>query len=473
MKQLFTLLSFFVFNGLLFTSTVWAQAGANDSTFNTFDDGTYGDGTNNTVFTTALQPDGKVIIGGQFTTYNGTARNCIARLNADGSLDATFNPGSGADGTVLTTALQPDGKVIIGGFFTTYNGTARNRIARLNADGSLDATFNPGSGASHTVRTIALQPDGKVIIGGNFTTYNGTARARMARLNADGSLDATFNPGLGADGTVRTIALQPDGKVIIGGDFTMAEQGSYMVDITVLDSTAKSYTIQWAYRDYNLGSDNPVVQKLADMYRDMTIKVKTDEMGAITEVINWKELRDETNRFYKALMKDMKELNELPGFKAMMDRTIKTFSTKEAIESLAVADIQQFHSFYGAAYTLNEELKGRMKVPNFLGGEPFDSDITVVMEELNVEDGNYVLRMTEQVDKDQLTKATLAYVQGMAKSMGVDMPKAEDLGSLEHLVQLATRMHESGWPLYSVHTKTINGEGVEQIEERIIELITE
>jgi hypothetical protein len=350
--------------------------------------------------------------------------------------------------------------------------------------------LSPFNGAITPAFTVVLLPVAHVQLVSIFGLHNSTLihplmLPRLLLLLPFALLAATASAQITAiDSSAQCIAYWSKGDKMTysvistklklkDADTTMAEQGSYMVDITVLDSTAKSYTIQWAYRDYNLGSDNPVVQKLADMYRDMTIKVKTDEMGAITEVINWKELRDETNRFYKALMKDMKELNELPGFKAMMDRTIKTFSTKEAIESLAVADIQQFHSFYGAAYTLNEELKGRMKVPNFLGGEPFDSDITVVMEELNVEDGNYVLRMTEQVDKDQLTKATLAYVQGMAKSMGVDMPKAEDLGSLEHLVELATRMHESGWPLYSVHTKTINGEGVEQIEERIIELITE
>lgn len=256
-----------------------------------------------------------------------------------------------------------------------------------------------------------------------------------------------------------------------GTDTTTTESGSYMVDITVLDSTAKSYTVAWAYRDYKFGSNNVITQKLADMYRNMNIKMKTDEMGALTEVINWKELRDETNRYYKTLMKEMKELNELPGFKVMMDKMMKTFSSKEAIESLAVADIQQFHSFYGAAYKLNEELTGRIKVPNFLGGEPFDSDMTVILDELNVEDGNYVLRMTEQVDKDQLTKATLTYVQNMAKSMSAEPPKAEDIGTLFHQVDLATRMHQSGWPIYSVHTKTVNGEGIVHIEERIIELM--
>ncbi len=179
-----------------------------------------GTGANWIVYTTQIQSDGEIIIGGNFTSYNGTARNRIARLNADGTLDAGFNPGLGASGTVYTTSIQSDGKIIIGGRFTTYNGTARNRIARLNANGTLDAGFNPGTGANSTVETTQIQSDGKIIIGGGFTSYNGTARMCIARLNAAGTLDAGFNPGTGANRTVFTTSIQSDGKIIIGGRFT-------------------------------------------------------------------------------------------------------------------------------------------------------------------------------------------------------------------------------------------------------------
>ncbi len=179
-----------------------------------------GIGANIDVYTVVLQPDGKIIIGGLFTSYIGTTRNHIARLNTDCSLDNSFDPGTGANNNVYTAALQPDGKIIIGGSFTTYNGTTRNCIARLNADGSLDNTFYPGSGADNSVKTITLQPDGKIIIGGHFTLYNGTTRNSIARLNADGSLDNSFDPGTGANNNVYTTLRQPDGKIIIGGLFT-------------------------------------------------------------------------------------------------------------------------------------------------------------------------------------------------------------------------------------------------------------
>jgi uncharacterized delta-60 repeat protein/uncharacterized repeat protein (TIGR01451 family) len=188
--------------------------GSNDPSFN------HGTGFNSTVYSTALQSDGKIIVGGNFATYNGTAINYIARLHPDGSLDTGFNPGTGFNYDVKSIALQPDGKIIAGGYFTSFNGTAKNYIARLNADGSLDTGFNPGTGFNSTVQSIAIQSDGKIIVGGYFTSFNGTARNRIARLNADGSLDAGFNPGIGFNGHVLSTPLQPDGKIIAGGYFT-------------------------------------------------------------------------------------------------------------------------------------------------------------------------------------------------------------------------------------------------------------
>ena len=113
-------------------------------------------------------------------------------------------------------AVQSDGRVLIGGNFTTVNGVSRNRIARLSADGSLDTTFLNGlAGATSIVQSIAVQPDGRVLIGGEFTTVNGVSRNRIARLNADGSVDTTFLNGLAgaSGGGVFSLAVQPDGRV--------------------------------------------------------------------------------------------------------------------------------------------------------------------------------------------------------------------------------------------------------------------
>ncbi|WP_341900673.1 T9SS type A sorting domain-containing protein [Fluviicola taffensis] len=234
-----------------------------DNTFN------IGDGFNNSVSTLCIQSDGKILVGGDFTTYNGAPCERMARINPNGSLDSTFDPGSGFDNYVRTICIQGDGKIIVGGNFTTFNGIPQNKIVRLNADGSLDPTFssssnyevksiniqsdgkiivggnltyyngntvykiirlntdgsldptfNPGNGPNYSIYSTIIQDDGKIIVGGNFTTFNGLSRNRLVRLNSNGSLDATFNTGSGFDGDVRTISIQEDGKIIVGGNFT-------------------------------------------------------------------------------------------------------------------------------------------------------------------------------------------------------------------------------------------------------------
>ncbi len=169
----------------------------------------------------ALQPDGKIIVCGGFTSFYEASRNRILRLRADGSLDTSFDPKDGFNNVVHSVALQPNGKIVIGGRFTSFNGTSRNLIARLNADGSLDTSFNPGTGFRGVyVMSVATQSDGKIIAGGDFDIFNGTFRLNIARLNADGSLDTSYNLIPGFFGSyVFFVAVQPNGKIIVGGDF--------------------------------------------------------------------------------------------------------------------------------------------------------------------------------------------------------------------------------------------------------------
>jgi uncharacterized delta-60 repeat protein len=166
-----------------------------------------------TVAVVALQPDGKILIGGNFTSVLGVARNCIARLNPDGTLDAAFDPN--ASSSVFSIAVQADGKILVGGVFANIGGVTRNRIARLNPDGTLDPAFNPN--ASGAVYSIAVQADGKILAVGDFASIGGEARNRIARLNANGFADS-FNPN--ANGGVYDFAVQADGKILVVGNFT-------------------------------------------------------------------------------------------------------------------------------------------------------------------------------------------------------------------------------------------------------------
>jgi uncharacterized delta-60 repeat protein len=247
-----------------------------DSTFGNGLTGVGGDFATNTVHSAVLQPDGKIIIAGTFTLVNGVAQNNVARLNANGTLDTTFASGLVLTGAtfiinVRAVALQTDGKIVIGGDFQSVNGSLRSGIARLNSDGTLDTTFNPvsttflvpdvyavavqtdgkiviGSNVSQVrlpierlnangtpdipfvtnvaglgVYAIVLQTDGKIVIGGTFNFVNMVTRNHIARLNADGTLDTAFGNGqAGTSNSVRSVVVQTDGKVVIGGLFQTA-----------------------------------------------------------------------------------------------------------------------------------------------------------------------------------------------------------------------------------------------------------
>lgn len=175
-------------------------------------------GVNISAAALALQSDGRILVGGGFTNIAGLLRNRIARLYADGNLDLTFDPGTGANDFVGSVLVQPDGGVVICGYFTICQGVPRNRIARLLANGDLDMSFDPD--ANNAVRVAALQVDGKIVIGGAFTQVQGTNCNGIARLNSDGTIDSTFHPISGIAGTVLSIVIQPDGKVLIGGFFS-------------------------------------------------------------------------------------------------------------------------------------------------------------------------------------------------------------------------------------------------------------
>jgi uncharacterized delta-60 repeat protein len=139
------------------------------------------------VFTTALRSTGELLLGGKFGTFHNYSRSGLAQLNTSGNVETTFNPGTGIDSstTVYAMTIQGDGKVIIGGNFNQYDSQSRIGLARINLDGSLDTAFDPGSGPNNSVSSLAIQSDNRVLVAGKFTTFNGQARNGLARLNGD------------------------------------------------------------------------------------------------------------------------------------------------------------------------------------------------------------------------------------------------------------------------------------------------
>jgi len=240
-KQTMVFGNFNKFNGV-FSSKIArvSETGTLDDSFNTGQSG-----ANYLIKSAVLQTDGKIVFGGSFTKYNGSACNRIARILPDGGIDATFNTGTGFNNQIYSIAIQPDQKIIVGGNFTSYNGSPAARIIRLLPDGSRDSSFNPGLGASAIIDVVLVQPDGKILVGGRFSTFDSNLFSGLVRLNANGSIDSGFNTGTGVDKNVYAIALQSDQKIIIGGSFLnyngISQQKILRLDINgSLDTTFES-----------------------------------------------------------------------------------------------------------------------------------------------------------------------------------------------------------------------------------------
>lgn len=206
---------------LIFSGFTYAQIGTPDLTFNPADNAVFGDqtGANQTVNVVKLQSDGKILIGGEFTAYNGQGVNYIARLNADGSLDQSFTVGNGFNNWVSDMVILASGKIVVVGNFTSYNGTAANRVVMLNTDGTIATTFNIGSGANGVLRSVEISQSGQLYLGGDFSDFNGSNVNDIVRVNVDGSVDNTFYAPFNFGSFLLGIKEQSNGGLIAYGIF--------------------------------------------------------------------------------------------------------------------------------------------------------------------------------------------------------------------------------------------------------------
>jgi uncharacterized delta-60 repeat protein len=228
-------------------STQWTGAGALDPA------SAAGAGTDGVVSAVAIQPDGGILLAGNFSKVHGVPRKNIARLKSDWTVDATFDPGIGPDGPVNAVALYNDRIVLVGGF-ANVAGSPRNKVSRLLANGTLDSSFQPPAGQISSLSAVAVQPDGRVIIGGFFEGVGEGIQQNLARLNADGSFDPSFTVSVGSP--VSAVASQKGGGLLIGGSF-FDVNGHERYGIARLKSDG-SYDVS-----FNAGLGAPVVDAIA------------------------------------------------------------------------------------------------------------------------------------------------------------------------------------------------------------------
>jgi uncharacterized delta-60 repeat protein len=196
------------------------QDGTVDTTFTNFFN--YGA----VVYSIAILTNGQVLAAGQFTTVDGISRPNLARLNSNGSLDTSWGNSTMANNYVQSLSVQEDGRIVIGGGFTSVLGTTRRQVARLMADGTLDTSFDPGNGAgtSPSVMVVSALKNGQVMVGGTFTVFNSMSRSRLVRLNDNGSVDTNFNANLFGS-YVSALNELPDGRLLVGGNFYITHDG--------------------------------------------------------------------------------------------------------------------------------------------------------------------------------------------------------------------------------------------------------
>jgi hypothetical protein len=202
-------------------------------------------GFNALVYAIAVDSSGSMYVGGNFTSYSGSAVNRIVKLTPSGLIDTSFNPGDGFNSAVNVIRLDSSGSLYVGGAFTSYSGSTENRIIKLNTNGTKDTSFDNSTGfnASEVV-DIQFDSTGSLWVGGSFTTYKGASSPRLAKVLTTGLRDTTYVTTNSPNSAVRSIAVDNNDDVYIGGDFTQvgatANNSRYIAKILKtggLDST--------------------------------------------------------------------------------------------------------------------------------------------------------------------------------------------------------------------------------------------
>lgn len=267
----------------------------------------------------------------------------------------------------------------------------------------------------------------------------------------------------------QTYAVSLDKIRIKDGDTLSSERISYMIDMKVIDSTANSYLVECMYRDFETDNDDPFMKDLILMSEQVRVVVKTDELGMIEGVENWKEVRDFLGKSVKIIEE---KYRDVPRINKIIKQTFSMFMSKEGIENNSIKDIQQMLTFHGAEYKLGEMLEIFLYTSNnYNPEEPFDTEGVVLLDEIDFENYHFVMRSNLEVDSDQLTNATKQYLAEMAKSLKAPLPNFDQVKELTNVTDIASRIHETGWIMYSILTKQVSTEGIINIEERVIELM--
>lgn len=253
----------------------------------------------------------------------------------------------------------------------------------------------------------------------------------------------------------QTYAFVHEKARVNQADTTVTETTTYKVDITILDSTATSYTVSWKYRDYIIKSGNAMSEKLTSLYDGLEIKFKTDEFGSFAELLNWEDIKKHNEAAFKMLEKDSSIAQNIIA-------VIKsTYSTREAIESHSIKDIIQFYGFHGTAFDVNETIEEEITEDNGFGNIPIKSNITVEIEDIDVENATYILRFWQSFSPESVN----ILLDSLFKELIGESTKGK-IGDITIEDYSGVVMHDTGWPVEMYYERVVDIEGIQIVETR-------
>ena len=266
----------------------------------------------------------------------------------------------------------------------------------------------------------------------------------------------------------QSYQIQEKKATVVNEDTTSSQEFSYKVDVQIVDSTAESYTIEWKYFDYKYISGPQELKTILTAYQPTKVLVKTDEMGMFAEIINSAEISAAMTKRLKNLIKKYKSDQYLVSeFTALIDK----YASKDAVEQLALSEIQQYYNYHGGRYKLNENLSATVKSQFMNLEEGIDAELNVWLSEINVDDNNYILQMSKILDEEAMKKLMYEEAKNDPELTPDEKPEIHDMPQLKVETWAASRIHNSGWIVYSVQTVEVLFDNEKSTEERTIELL--
>ena len=290
------------------------------------------------------------------------------------------------------------------------------------------------------------------------------------------TISAQINP---ADSTVQVVTYWDKKEAhtynmtyekikVKGTDSIVNQKVSYTVDIKVVDSTAKSYTIEWKYRDYVLnGADQKRLEetgasKILGLFQGQEVRFKTDENGSFTELLNWREIKKRQEESIKLLVKGAKLPKEI---KNVLDK----LNSKETIQNYVLKDVMQFHNFYGIALSLGKPVEQQLDAGTALTG-PLKSETSLFLEEIDFENREYIVKFLQSFEGEDLNKVLGTVLGELFPDLAskADMSKIK-LDSMDDYY--GALMHDTGWPVSSYYERVIRIGENQSVERRTIEFV--